>query len=107
MGLISNNRRYGIVVLTESNASATDYILDLQNSDHVRQYVYIFIPLWSDSTFTLPGRQLLKELWCSTNQSCDTLVPEERRHSLLNRTERNKIFRMLNANVARSKMISF
>ena len=36
MRLKNNNRRYSIVVLTESNASTTDYLLDLQYPYHVR-----------------------------------------------------------------------
>ena len=37
MRLIINNRRYSIVVLTGSNASTTEYLIDLQNPYHVRQ----------------------------------------------------------------------
>ena len=40
MRLININRRYSIVVLTESNASKTEQIIDLQNPYHVREYVF-------------------------------------------------------------------
>ena len=37
MRLININRRYSIVVLTESNASKTEQKIHLQNPYHVRQ----------------------------------------------------------------------